>query len=73
MKNLEKYLTLLDGEGGYTHNKKQLVLSVISNRELIKVERLVHQIDPECFMVVNRVSEVRGRGFSISKIYPQQT
>ena len=45
------------------------VLTVISNRELIKVEKLIHQIDPECFMIVSRVSEVRGRGFSIKKEY----
>ena len=69
--DVDRGVTLLDGEGGYTHSKKQLVLSVISNRELVKVERLVHRIDPECFMVVSRVSEVRGRGFSLNKQYPQ--
>ena len=45
------------------------MLTVISNRELIKVEKLVRQIDPESFMVVSRVSEVRGRGFSLKKHY----
>ena len=54
---------------GYLHQKSQLILSVISNRELIKVERLVRQIDPECFMVVSRVTEVQGRGFSMKKQY----
>ena len=46
-----------------------MVLSVISNRELPKVERLIHNIDPESFMIVSRVSEVRGRGFSLKKRY----
>ena len=45
------------------------MLSIISTRELIKVERLVRDIDPEYFMVVSRVSEVRGRGFSLNKQY----
>ena len=62
-------MTLLNGEGGYMGSPTQLVLTVISNRELIKVEKLIHRIDPECFMVVSRVSEVRGRGFSIKKQY----
>lgn len=66
---VDRGVTLLNGEGGYLHEEKQLVLSVISNRELIKVERLVHEIDPECFMIVSRVSEVRGRGFSMNKHY----
>lgn len=66
---LDRGVTLLDSEGGYLHQKGQLVLSIISARELIKVERLVRDIDPECFMVVSRVSEVRGRGFSLKKQY----
>lgn len=68
-KQIDRGVTLLHGEGGYLHEEMKLVLSVISNRELIKVEKLVHEIDPECFMVVSRVSEVRGRGFSMNKHY----
>lgn len=66
---VDRGVTLLSSEGGYLHQKSQLILSVISNRELIKVERLVRQIDPECFMVVSRVTEVQGRGFSMKKQY----
>lgn len=66
---IDRGVTLLDAEGGYLHGRTQLVLSVISNSELIRVEKLVHDIDPECFMVVSRVSEVRGRGFTIKKKY----
>ena len=66
---VDRGVTLLDSESGYLHKKGQLVLSIISTRELIKVERLVREIDPECFMVVSRVSEVRGRGFSLKKQY----
>lgn len=66
---VDRGVTLLDGEGGYLHKETQIVLSVISNRELIKVEKIVRDIDPECFMVVSRVSEVSGRGFSMNKKY----
>ena len=69
MSQVDRGVTLLHGRGGYLGNETELVLTVISNRELVKVERLVHQIDSECFMVVSRVSEVRGRGFSLSKQY----
>jgi len=69
LNQVDRGVTLLDAEGGYLHGETKLVLSVISNRELIKVEKLVHDIDPECFMVVSRVSEVRGRGFTIKKKY----
>lgn len=68
-KQVDRGVTLLHGEGGYLHNDTELLLSVISNRELIKVEKLVHKIDPACFMIVSRVSEVKGRGFSMNKEY----
>lgn len=67
--HVDRGVTLLDGEGGHKHQETQIVLSVISNRELLKVEKLIREIDPECFMVVSRVSEVRGRGFSMKKSY----
>ena len=50
-------------------DEMQIVLSVISNRELPRLEKVVHEIDPECFMVVSRVTEVQGRGFSMKKQY----
>ena len=40
-----------------------------SDRELPSVERIVHDIDPECFMTVSKISEVKGRGFSLNKKY----
>lgn len=66
---IDRGVTLLDGERGYMHTETQVILSVVSNRELFKVEKLIREIDPECFMIVNRVSEVRGRGFSMRKFY----
>ena len=69
LSKIDRGVTLLKSEGGYLHEEGRLVLSVVSNRELIKVERLAREIDPECFMIVSRVNEVSGRGFSIKKHY----
>lgn len=69
LKQMDRGVTMLYGEGGYLHQQGQIILSVVSNRELPRVEKLIHGIDPESFMVVSRVSEVRGRGFSMSKEY----
>lgn len=66
---VDRGVTMLQGEGGYLQEETQVVLSVMYNRELPRVERLVRDIDPEVFMVVSKVTEVRGRGFSISKDY----
>ncbi len=67
LKQLDRGVTLLNAEGGYLHDKSQMIFSVISNRELFKLEKIVHGIDPASFMVVTRVSEVKGRGFSMDK------
>lgn len=67
LKQLDRGVTLLNAEGGYLHDKTQVIFSVISNRELFKLERIVHGIDPQSFMVVTRVSEVKGRGFTMDK------
>ena len=42
-------------------------MSIISNHELPKIERLARSIDPNCFVIISRVTEVWGRGFSYSK------
>ncbi len=69
LSKIDRGVTMLDGEGGYLHEKTQIIMSVISNQELPKVERIIHSIDPESFMIISRVSEVSGRGFSLKKLY----
>ena len=66
---LDRGVTILYGRSGYLGNDTEMVLSVVSNREILKIEKLVKEIDPECFMTVTRVTEVMGRGFSIDKKY----
>ena len=59
----------MHSKGGYLGKETELIFSVISNREVPKMEKMVRRIDPECFMVVNKVTEVSGRGFSMKKNY----
>lgn len=66
---LDRGVTILYSEGGYTHEPGSMLLSVVSNRELPRLEKLVRGIDPACFMIVSRVTEVSGRGFSMDKNY----
>ena len=66
---LDRGVTILHGEGGYSRDSEQVLLSIISNRQLPKLEKLAHAIDPACFMIVSHVTEVSGRGFSLEKDY----
>lgn len=71
LSQVDRGVTLLHGEGGYLHTSTELILSVVSNHEMPKIERLAREIDPGCFMIVSRVSEVWGRGFSLGKHYEE--
>ena len=46
-----------------------MVMTVISNRELVTLKQEIGRIDPQAFIVVGLVNEVRGRGFSLEKEY----
>jgi uncharacterized membrane-anchored protein YitT (DUF2179 family) len=67
LSQVDRGVTMLHGKGGYLEGETEVVLSVVSNHELPKIERLARDIDPDCFMIVARVTEVWGRGFSRSK------
>lgn len=69
LSEVDRGVTLLNARGGYLKNEHSVVLSVVSNRELPKIEKLVRALDPDAFMIVSRVSEVWGRGFSTKKKY----
>ena len=67
LSRVDRGVTLLHGAGGYSRNETEIVLSVVSNHELPKIERLARGIDPSCFMIVSQVTEVWGRGFTYGK------
>ena len=72
LSQIDRGVTILHGEGGYLHQPTQLLLCVVSNRDLPRLEKLIHSIDPASFVIVGHVSEVSGRGFSLSKHYTNQ-
>ena len=61
--------TLLHMESGYLRQEQEMVLAVISSRDLPKVNQLILDTDPEAFIVVSQINEVRGRGFTLNKVY----
>jgi len=65
----DRGVTLLHGKSGYLEREMDILLTVISNSDLSKFEKLVHEIDDEAFVIISHVNEVRGRGFSIGKKY----
>lgn len=69
VRKLDRGSTILYGETGYLHSDQPVIMTVVSNRELTKLNQEVSRIDPEAFMIISHVNEVKGHGFSSSKIY----
>lgn len=66
---LDRGATLLEAETGFYRNGTKVVLTIISSRELPRLNQMVSHIDPKAFMIINQVNEVKGRGFTLDKVY----
>lgn len=67
--DIDRGVTMLNSETGYMKRDTQMLLTVVSMRELARTEKLIHTVDEEAFVIINRVSEVSGHGFSSKKQY----
>lgn len=56
--------TLLHAEGGYSHDERKVVLTVVSKNQYQLLTRIVNEIDPKAFIVTSDTNEVKGLGFS---------
>ena len=61
--------TLFEVEGGYTRKEMYAILTVVNQRELFAINEMVQEIDPDAFIMIGQVKEVRGRGFTKGKKY----
>lgn len=63
LKNSPRGVTLLEGEGMYTHKDKAVLLTCVKKRQLTQLKQLVYNVDSHAFIIVNDSVEVRGKGF----------
>lgn len=57
--------TILHGEGAFTRQDKQIIFIVVSITQIAQIKLLVHEADPNAFMIVQDAVEVLGRGFTL--------
>lgn len=69
---LDRGVTLLKSRTGYLKRDGYVVMSVVNHRELVQLNHLIQEIDPQAFIVINQVNEVRGRGFTLNKLYGEK-
>jgi uncharacterized membrane-anchored protein YitT (DUF2179 family) len=62
MDSMQRGVTIVQGEGGYTGQEQRILYSVITFQELSRFKEMVQQHDPKAFMVVTETLEVMGKG-----------
>lgn len=65
---MDRGSTLLHATTGLEKSDQKVVMTVISNRQLAHLNELILQIDPQALVVASEVNEVKGRGFTLSKL-----
>ena len=65
----DRGVTYLHSKTGYLGHEIDTIMTVIDIRELNKIKERIYALDAGAFIVVNKVTEVAGRGFTTSKKY----
>jgi uncharacterized membrane-anchored protein YitT (DUF2179 family) len=60
MEELQRGVTILKGEGGFTGKDQHVLYTVITFRELSRLKGLIRRLDPDAFVVVSETLEVMG-------------
>lgn len=61
---LERGATYLHGEGTYSGGDLKVILTVVKKQQVAELKRLVVEVDPKAFIVVQEAHQVLGEGFS---------
>jgi uncharacterized membrane-anchored protein YitT (DUF2179 family) len=62
-RRLRRGVTVMDVQGGYTGEKKTILLCVITRAEVTQLKTLTRELDPKAFLIIGQAHEVRGEGF----------
>lgn len=63
---LDRGVTLLEGRGGFSGNRKQVLMCAFSRRQINIVKTIVKEADPDAFVIVCDAYEILGEGFGIN-------
>lgn len=67
MRQLDRGVSFIKAEGGYSGQDKKAIYSVISSTELTIAKRIIETIDSSAFISIIDVNEVLGEGFTYEK------
>ena len=62
-RQLDRGVTYLHGEGSFSGQDKLVLMCAFKQRQIVPLKALVHELDPEAFIIVCDAHEVLGKGF----------
>lgn len=63
MEELKRGLTGIDITGMHTGIRKNMLMCVVSRKEIVELKEIVFEIDPKAFVIVTDATEAVGEGF----------
>lgn len=64
---MERGVTVLQAQGWYTKKSKEVLMILISQKELPSLNKVIKDIDPRAFMSISTTNNVYGEGFEEMK------
>ena len=62
-RQLDRGVTFLRGEGSFSGKEKLVLMCAFKQRQIVPLKALVHELDPQAFLIVCDAHEVLGQGF----------
>lgn len=63
LEELDIGMTLLSGEGGYSHDRKNVIMCVLKKQIAPRLEDIVKEEDPAAFLIITSANEIYGEGY----------
>ena len=63
-KKLDRGATFLDGQGSYSRTDTKVVLTAVKRQQVAELKKLIMEIDPVAFVIVQDAHQVLGNGFA---------
>lgn len=61
--HLHRGVTILEGEGAYSHRNKQVLLCVVKRTQIAEIRKIIKNVDENAFFIVTDAKSVFGKGF----------
>ena len=61
--HVHRGVTVLEGEGAYSHKQKHVIMCVIKRNQIPELRRTVQALDQDAFVIVTDAKNVFGKGF----------